>query len=157
MREAVARLARKELHKNGKPVPAANLHITLVFLGNVTEEQCQCLESMAGEIRAEPCTLTLDSFGFWPKPRILWLGPSRLSPELLSLVGSLNRGIQRCGFVPEKRAFRPHLTLARKASHALQRAPEPAIHWTVDRFTLVESVMSPEGSHYQVLRHWPLT
>ncbi len=156
VRAAIARLARKKLHKNGKPVRPENLHVTVVFLGSVDEHQQRCLEAMAATLHGEPFELVLDRFGFWPKPRILWLAPAHMPGALLRLVAALNRGIQPCGFTPETRPYRPHVTLARKAAHGVDPWPPAAIPWPVTSFSLVESVTASEGAQYRVLRTWPL-
>ena len=57
-----------------KPVPVANLHLTLAFLGNVSDEELILLQDIGARIKAEPFKLVLQQFGFFKKRSIFWLG-----------------------------------------------------------------------------------
>lgn len=94
-------------------------HITLQFLGDVTKEKRdevlsvlpQCLQ------KAEPFTLKLSglgTFGRENQPRILWTGVSGNLVSLHRLLKQVVQAMEPLGFPPEKRAYRPHITLARK-------------------------------------------
>ncbi len=61
----------------GRPVAAANLHLTLAFLGEVSDEKRQALAAMAGRIRQPGFTLTLDDAGQWLRSRVVWVRASR--------------------------------------------------------------------------------
>jgi 2'-5' RNA ligase len=142
--------------KRIKRVPAGNLHITLAFAGPVKADVAACLEQAAAAIRLAPFELTLDHAGYWPRPRILWLGPTHVPPGLWALAGALRNTLAGCGIEPEARGFQAHVTLARKFS---QRAPVPecpAVTWPVSRFCLVQSVSEESGVSYRPLRCWPL-
>ena len=77
-REALRRATRTVLrHCGGKPVRPENFHITLAFLGNVPDEQLDAVLGAASGISLEPLTLTLDRFGYFPVPQVLWLGPAQ--------------------------------------------------------------------------------
>jgi len=157
VRESMDNLARQHARHNGRAVVPENLHITLVFVGGVSVEQRVCMEAAAATIVAPPAfTVTFDRLGFWPRPRILWVGASVMPPELSDLVTALNSALIPCGYQPETRPFQAHVTLARKA----QRPPEivtiPPIVWPVDAFCLVESVTGERGSEYRVIGRWPL-
>lgn len=58
----------------GRPVAAANLHLTLAFLGEVSADKQRALSAMAGRIRQPGFTLTLDDAGQWLRSRVVWLG-----------------------------------------------------------------------------------
>ena len=140
----------------GKRVRADNLHITLAFLGSVDAQTRSCLEAKAGAILCPAFNLALDRAGFWPRPRVLWLGAEESPQPLQELVRGINRCIAECGLEPEKRPFHAHLTLLRKAKRGTQwDSPEP-IQWPVDEFVLVESSTLPEGAEYRVIARWPL-
>jgi 2'-5' RNA ligase len=55
-------------------VAAANLHLTLAFLGEVSADKQRALSAMAGRIRQPGFTLTLDDAGQWLRSRVVWLG-----------------------------------------------------------------------------------
>lgn len=156
VRAQLGHLARNLVHKDGRPVAAENLHITLVFLGSVTAERRGCTEAVAGRIQGKAFRLTLDRIGHWPKPRILWASPGDMPAELLALVRDLSEGLKTCGFMPETRPYQAHLTLARKVSRARSGLTMAPVAWDIDRFCLVRSLTLPEGAKYEVLASWPL-
>ncbi|MBT8420247.1 MAG: RNA 2',3'-cyclic phosphodiesterase [Gammaproteobacteria bacterium] len=155
-----ARKALKNLQKamafDGRPVPAENFHITLVFLGSVDAVQQGCIEKVAAGITAPAFDLCLDRIGSFPRARIIWSGISRTPPALLSLVEKLNRGFATCGFAPAAHPFTPHLTLVRKAGKPAGSSPHTPVQWPVEDFCLVESLTLPTGVRYRVLHCWPL-
>ena len=137
-------------------IPDANLHLTLVFLGATSSTHQAAYEAALVGLRVPNLELILDHYAYWPRPRILWLGSTQSSPELSELVAELQRRLRGAGFVPERRAFQAHITLARKfPGPAPVQPPVTPIHWSVGEVALVESQLSAEGSHYQVLRRWP--
>ncbi|GBE48788.1 2'-5'-RNA ligase [bacterium BMS3Bbin12] len=149
------RLVRRS---GGRPVAEADLHVTVVFLGAVDAARRACCEAAAATLRPAPFTLTLDTVGYWPRARALWLGATQVPEPLPALARSLNEALAVCGFTPEPRPFRPHVTLARKVAQ-WKGAPAPApapIPWPAETLCLVESVTDPAGARYRVLRRWPL-
>lgn len=148
---------------DGKPVPAANLHVTLAFLGSVPGRTFDHLVEVGGQGGYPAVELNFDRLEYWPKPRVFVAMTSRVPPEGVALVESLWRRIEPLGFARETRPWCPHLTLARK----LQRPPpeglmpdpgpppsdrDPA-RW---HLALVESVTHPDGAPYRPLAEWPL-
>ncbi|MGD2055217.1 MAG: RNA 2',3'-cyclic phosphodiesterase [Gammaproteobacteria bacterium] len=156
VREAIESVSRRQLRKLAKRTPGEKLHITLAFPGTVTAPVRECLEASAGSIQATPFALAIDRAGYWSRPRIVWVGPSRIPGELWALVKSLRATLGECGLVPESRPFQPHITLARKANRGLPVDEIEVIHWSVGDFCLAESVTDPEGARYRILRRWRL-
>lgn len=133
-----------------------NLHLTLVFLGATDAARLTAYEAALTDLSVPELELVLDRYGYWPRSRILWLGSSHTPPELYELVAELHRQLRGCGFVPERRAFQAHITLARKfPGPAPERPPAVPIRWRVGQVALVESIPDRQGSRYQVLRRWP--
>ncbi|MDK4774943.1 RNA 2',3'-cyclic phosphodiesterase, partial [Serratia marcescens] len=58
----------------GRPVVAANLHLTLAFLGEVTAQKELALRKLAGRIVQPGFSMRLDDLGHWPRPGVVWLG-----------------------------------------------------------------------------------
>ena len=134
----------------------ANLHLTLVFLGATDAARRAAYEVALANLTVPALELTLDRYGYWPAPCILWLGSSRTPPELYELVAELNRRLRGCGFTPERRAFQAHITLARTfPGPAPERPPATPVHWRIGEVALIESLPEKNGSHYRVLRCWP--
>lgn len=154
----------REFHRLGQAVQGhggrshqlADLHMTLVFLGPVEAEQLPCIEQAADAIRAKPFTLSLNQIDFWPRPRILLLGSSETPEPLSGLVRDLQAGLIPCGFKPERRPFKPHITLARKARRIAASVLENPLQWPVNEFVLAGSSLGREGARYQVLKRWSL-
>ncbi len=139
------------------PVPLANLHITLAFLGKVDPGRLERLISSADDIRCLQFELMLDEVGFWNKPGILWLGTNETPQPLLALSRKLKYLVNQMGFSAEKRTYQPHVTIARRCELPIPAAIEPPhFHSAFDQFTLYESVTTKSGMRYEVLEHWPL-
>lgn len=155
---------RKALRHTAQPISGSpgrlqhplDLHMTLVFLGMVESERLACIEDAASHIRCEPFTLSIDRVGYWKRPRILWCGPSQSPAPLNRLVADLQDGLSACGFVPEKRHFLPHVTLARKASALELAEVAHSCEWPVDCFVLVASDTGVAPPRYKILKKWAM-
>ncbi len=155
VRERLACLAREAAGRGRVPHPD-DMHITLAFLGEVSADRLDCVLGVADHLRAAPLELSIERLGFWPRPRILWCGPSETPPALLALVGDLYQGLRACGFEPEHRTFQAHCTLARKARDAGElRLAEP-FRWPVSEVVLALSEAVAAPPRYHILRRWPL-
>jgi len=157
LQQLLAKTAATLLPKaGGRPVPAANLHCTLVFLGNVDAAQRSCLEDAASRVEAKPFALQFDRFGYFRRPQAAWFGCAVTPPALRELVAGLNHAAGVCGFPSEQRPYAVHLTVMRKLRCDPGSLPLLPISWEVGRFALVESVSGDAGVHYQPLRFWQL-
>ncbi len=140
----------------GRLLPEQNLHLTLLYLGEIGTETRQILEQKVDAIQAKSFKLRLEQFGYWRRPKVLWWGPKQTPDPLQQLVGSLRQSAQACGIEVEQRPYKAHLTLARKVRHTPGRISAEPYDWRVSDFVLVRSTLLPEGAHYEVLRRWPL-
>jgi 2'-5' RNA ligase len=135
---------------------AESIHLTLAFLGDVDLHDLNRLLDPPDNIASSPFVLTLDEWGCWPRNGIGWAMPIHAPDVLFDLAANLERWLRGAGFALEHRAFVPHVTLLRKVECvAMPRAMTPVI-WSVDAFVLVQSSVSPQGSRYKILQHWPL-
>lgn len=141
----------------GIPVVAANLHITLAFLGDVSEEKQRALAAMAGRIRQPGFTLNLDDAGQWLRSRVVWLGTRQPPRGLLQLANMLRAQAARSGCYQSPQPFHPHLTLLRNAAQAVP-IPAPGFLWTfpVTEFVLYESRFVRGRTKYTPLQRWTL-
>jgi len=142
---------------DGRPVVPGNLHITLAFLGNVDESQQSCVEHFADDIQCPAFSLALDQADYWPKPRVLWIGPSETPKVMVTLATELRDGAIGCGLQMDMRPYRAHMTLMRKVARARVDMTIRPFHWHASSFTLVKSVTYQEGVKYEVIREWPLS
>lgn len=156
-RDAIYKVARAlKKQTAGQLVSFENLHLTLAFVGSVTEQQQQCMEQVASQVQIPRFSVELSELGYWPRPKVAWLAPSTMPAGLLQLANTLNKNLEACGYTPDERAFQAHITLLRKAKRYPQDTETREIHWPVDRFALVESITHQEGVEYQVIAEWPL-
>lgn len=141
--QAAAQLARLSaevaLVAEGKPVPAAKIHLTLAFLGEVPDERRAAAVAAASGVRFAPLEVRLDCVGSFRAAQVAWAGSLAPDPALVALQATLARNLAAAGFALEERAFTPHLTLARRTRRRLPRATIPAIAWQADAFALVRS------------------
>ena len=144
---------REQLAIDGQPVAAANLHLTLVFLGAVPRSRKAELLALGASMPRTPFELRLDKLSLW-RNGILHLAPSTLPEALPSLVHSLREALQACQFEVEHRTFRAHLTLARHC----RRLPDASADfaWPARELVLYSSENGPHGSHYHAIGRWPL-
>ncbi len=133
-----------------------NLHITLAFLGSIETERVVDIVRAATTVNGRRFDLRLNTVHSFHRSEMLWLSPSQTPQALIQLVDSLKEALQPFGFKPERRQFRPHVTLARKFSHRTAAQNVTAIEWQADRFSLIESQVGSSGSHYYLCQSWPL-
>lgn len=142
----------------GVPVVAANMHMTLAFLGEVSAEKQRALTAMAGRIRQPGFTLHLDDAGQWLRSRVVWLGTRQPPRGLLQLANMLRAQAARSGCYQSPQPFHPHLTLLRHAAQAVS-IPPPGFHWEipVTEFVLYESRVVGHRTRYTPLQRWTLS
>jgi 2'-5' RNA ligase len=135
----------------GKWVTRDNWHITLVFIGGFPEDDIPALQTATARIRCPRIDLKLSRIDYWKRPKIMCLSAGFVPNGLLDLVSDLEKATAKFGFVPEKREFRPHMTIARKARffEAVTLAQPVEIRWS--GFRLIESVSTPSGVQYKPL------
>jgi 2'-5' RNA ligase len=141
---------------NGRRVVPENIHLTLAFLGSVTEAVQACYERAATEVHGARFTFTLDRLGCFRRTGVLWAGAAPAPEPLVSLVQALHRALAGCGYTPENRAFQAHVTIARKVRPCPVEAPLPPMLWSVNRFSLVQSHTHADGARYEIVRTWEL-
>ena len=141
------------------------MHITLKFLGNVADERRAQIENALRSVRGRALALSLKQLGVFPNPRsarVLWVG-IEAGPELEQLATAVDQQMNSLGFEREKRAFSPHVTLARFNQRpggnlgSVLSSPQPGFGtMTANEFHLYESKLSPQGSRYIKLASFKL-
>ena len=141
----------------GTPVAAANLHITLAFLGEVSAEKQRALTTLAGRIQQPAFTLHLDDAGQWLRSRVVWLGTRQSPRGLLQLANLLRAQAARSGCYQSPQPFHPHLTLLRNTRDTVS-IPPLGFHWQipVNEFVLYESRFIAGRTRYTPLQRWVL-
>ncbi len=156
-RSEAAHWRRNNLLCEGRPVVAENFHITLCFLGNLDTAQVDAVVTAADRIRSAPFDLLLDSPGYFPRPKVFWIGPTRVPDALAGLADTLVRISRRAGINVERRPYQPHLTLLRKVREpATPPLRPPGIRLRCERFVLMESKSGADGVRYFPRESWQL-
>ena len=149
-RAKLAALARRLADEGGgRPVPAANIDLTLAFLGDVADDRLEVAKGVASGMRGPAFELALDRLGSFRRAGVGWAGPSCPPGALGQVQSSLERALRSAGFVLEERAFAPHLTLARKLVRPVAEKAIDPVAWDVEGFVLVESARE-KGAYAQV-------
>ena len=157
VRRRLAALA-KQADARGRMHHPEDIHLTLVFLGQVADERLRCVYDVADATAGSAFEMRIDRTGYWPRPRILWAGPSETPEPLSQLVFDLQNGLAGCGFEPERRRYKPHITLFRKAERHEAGAIDPPVAWPAGEFVLaVSGGGEPGAPRYRVVRRWPLS
>jgi RNA 2',3'-cyclic 3'-phosphodiesterase len=160
LRAAFAHTGQKAARASGgRPVPAHNLHVTLLFLGSVAERRIPDLEVIAARVASSshaaavlPRQLVFDGVEHWEKPRILVATVSASHPVVDTLAAGLLKETRGAGFDPDlKSLFRPHVTLVRKVAHPIQTPDMGPVPWRFTEFVLAESRPGPDGPEYSVV------
>ncbi len=147
----VARRAR------GRTVLSEHVHLTMAFLGDVPGSSVTVLRAVGDALPKGGAVLEFDQLGAWRASGVAWIAPSVIPPQLPALHGRLAEALAGAGFVLEKRAFRPHITLARRCVLPPARARCESVFWRVDRLSLIGSVLRHDGPVHRELQAWPLT
>jgi len=140
------------------------LHLTLRFVGEVERPLAEDLAAALASLRFAPFAVRIAGVGCFDhhKRGTLWAGVEPRGP-LAALAAKVERICVGVGLPPERRAFHPHITLARwsrgaagsldrfLARHAALRSEE----FSVDAITLFESRLGREGAHYEAVASYP--
>ena len=142
-------------------VKAANLHITLRFLGDIPEESITGLaDAIKGNIGiCDPFNLTLSTLGGFPnlkRPRVIWVGTDSGSDALMRLAEKVEQACVDSDFGKADKRFSSHLTIGRVK---FSRGLEPLISriaktefelspFEIRDVAIIKSILSPAGPKY---------
>lgn len=145
-------------HRDLGSVPAANFHITLAFLGQISEQQLDKLHQQLSMLNIPTFEISIEQFNVWQKPPMAWIGCSVLTDRLIELQRIVIKSARIAGISMQEREYVPHITLARKCK-GLVSSPllEPNFSFEVEHFCLFESVSTPTGVTYPIREQWPLS
>lgn len=146
--------------------PAGQLHLTLRFIGSVSENSRQRIEEALARVSVRPFFLAVEKTGRFPPrghPAVIWAGVDG-HPHLHQLRQQVDDRLLETGVPFELRPFVPHFTLARTGEASdgavaqwIKRHREftgPA--WRVEAFHLMESRLSDGGADHRLVKTFPL-
>lgn len=149
----------------GRPVPAANWHLTIRFLGNIGQIAMERLIADLDQADlGEKFEVVLGEMGAFPRATraaVVWLALAKGRERLTELNELAEIASQGVGLAPEERPFAPHLTLSRVRPEMDVRADLAAyrlvpFRWTAGELVLYESHMGRGGAVYEPVEKFPL-
>jgi 2'-5' RNA ligase len=145
----------------GRAVPAANLHLTLVFLGSVRSELLASLAALARTQAAavdakDPLALRFVVLEPWTRPQVLVALPDSEPQAIGALARALAGATAAAGFTPDLKPFRAHVTVARKVARSAAGAKMSPVTWQCEHVALMRSDPGPGGPLYSVLESFAL-
>jgi 2'-5' RNA ligase len=162
-------------------VQPESLHVTLKFIGERPDTMVQAIENALSGILAKAFQLSFRGAGFFPTEllaRVVWIG-IQADAALAELAAQMERSFVPLGIEAEKRAFSPHLTLARAGDGSgapgrqqgdrpnrrfstlqakLNALPSPVFGtMNATEFFLYRSQLSSRGAQYTKIARFPLS
>ena len=163
---------RQRLQARLRWVRPEGVHLTLKFLDETVAEKVAAVREAIGQAcqGISPFALSLGqvgSFGDRRGPRVIWLGVTGDVQRLSELQRRLEDGLAALGWPREKRAFSPHLTLARVPPEVMGSPASPIAtalsavaaldaSMLVTELSLTRSILRPDGAVYQTVAAFPL-
>jgi len=143
---------------SGRPVPFANLHLTLAFIGDTPIEAVHRIHrAIDAEQLGSAFEIQLRGLGAFPRPEratVLWLGVERGAEAVNALNTGVMRALRSAGMPTEERPFYPHLTLSRirppgDVRALLEHAPLLDVRIMVDAVVLFRSYLGSGSPRYE--------
>jgi 2'-5' RNA ligase len=147
-----------------KLVKPHNLHVTLRFLGNITQSMIDQIHEKMKEVSFTPFDIEIKGMGVFPNMRhikVIWVGIHKGADELTNVFDQLEPRLQGLGFRPDRKGFTPHLTIARVKGGRHKAELVKRIQELSDRefgivkgecLRLKRSVLTPKGPIYSILK-----
>ena len=152
-------------------VARQNLHLTLLFLGEVMMEQYHQLVNGLKEVPFYPFELRLADLGYFGKeksPRVLWAGLDA-PPELNELERRITQKVEEMRLPLDEKKFKAHITLGRLSHNGPKHSyQDVGIHhflqqnlylnhqtFEVTGFQLFSSKLTPRGAIYTIEQFFP--
>jgi RNA 2',3'-cyclic 3'-phosphodiesterase len=151
-----------------KWVEKQNIHLTLKFLGEITDKKCDEVKAALDEAGRTTKQFEIDvkELGVFPKidyPRVIWVGLNKGVNESKELAAKIEEALSRIGFQKESRPFAAHLTIGRVRSSKNKavlkekiesydlRAASSDLSQPIDSIILFQSTLMPNGPIYTKL------
>jgi 2'-5' RNA ligase len=156
---------KSKINSGIKWVEPENMHITFVFLGEVTESKVNdVIKSMNFISSLGKFSISIGRLGAFPsteRPRVLWIGVDNGKETLCEIARQLYENLSRNGFMLDNR-FSTHITIGRvkqkiifSPAHFMEKSgacgATDAITMQINSVDLIESVLSAKGPVYRVV------
>ena len=152
---------QSEININAKPVEPHNLHFTLQFLGDISQDMAEKVMISLNSIKFSSFMVNFKGIGVFPKlkfPRVVWIGTDENGGNLLiELSKKVENALIPLGFSVDK-PFKPHITVFRIKNKIGDISKELDKFKSVDfgtqeitGFKLKQSILSSKGPVYSDL------
>jgi len=146
-----------ELNIKAKPVELRNMHFTVQFLGEVSEDIVRKISDALSSLEFSPFPISFASIGVFPKPnspRVIWIGVTDGINKLEKLAEMIRLKLSQLGFSPDKK-FKPHVTIFRvknKIEDLSSKLEKFSAYYfgkqTISEIKLKKSELTPNGPIY---------
>ncbi len=147
---------QRALQSGGRPIKPENIHLTLLFLGPTPVNCIEILKAASDSICAQSFELTIRNTRYWKHNQIIYASADSYPAALFTLEDKLKTAVRETGFSFDDRAFKPHITLIRKATLHTANDFENPIRWPVTEWRLIRSIQTERGIRYHTLNRWQL-
>ena len=159
--DAIAKI-QSEFKIKATPVNKKNMHFTLLFLGEITEEAAANLKKALSTVSFKQIEVRFTNVGAFPNPRsprVIWIGVDEVSSrQLIELASQVEKKLEPLGFKSDK-PFKAHLTIFRIKNRAddISGTIEKFKKIDLGKYTMTElkfkqSVLTPNGPIYSDLQ-----
>ena len=159
--DSIAKL-QSEIKINAKPVSKENMHFTLLFLGEISDEMANKVMELLSTVSFSPIEMNLAEVGAFPNarvPRVVWIGVDQDAAKNLSkLAKQVEEKLAPLGFRSDK-PFKPHLTIFRikerrnDISSELSKFKTASVgRQVISELKFKKSILTPEGPIYSDLQ-----
>lgn len=162
----LARELDRRIRSTVRWIAYGNAHITLLFLGDTDSDHLSGIRECLGRIRYPAFPLRAGPCGCFPgaaRPRVLYAGIATGAKHCAALAEAVAHALASLKVKGPSKPYTPHITLGRIKRNAsddwsqvLSGLPDDWPEYQVDRFTLWESTLTPEGAVYRPLQEFPL-
>ncbi|MGI0026296.1 MAG: RNA 2',3'-cyclic phosphodiesterase [Nitrosopumilaceae archaeon] len=153
---------QSELNIKAKPVSKENMHFTLLFLGEITDEIAPKIMDALKSITFSPIKIIFSGVGAFPNPRfprVIWIGVDDTAAQnLVKLAKQVEEKLAPLGFKSDK-PFKPHLTIFRIKNNAgdiskdLDKLKTVQLGSdTITELKFKKSILTPSGPIYTDLQ-----
>lgn len=161
----------KKTNADVKWVRENQMHLTLKFLGNVSQDKIPFISDAIKQITYDihEFPLSFSGIGAFPntnRPRVIWAAIDKGSKELKTMAGLIEKKMNSLGFKKEDRDYKAHLTLGRVRSQKNIKELAKNISGAefkiksdikIEKLTLFQSTLTPKGTVYAPLGEFHLS
>ena len=127
---------------------ADDLHLTLAFIGELSNDVAFDLADAIATLRFEPFTLKLDTLGFFEEARVVWSGATdQTTKPLATLADRVRARLDQISVAYDRRPLAPHITLLRGVKNFTAEKLAPIL-WRIDSIALYRSAPAQHASRY---------